>query len=344
MAKKLEKAVNVIGSAEVDAYVPKKITGWQKFKKFFTSKHFSKLLWAIFRTVLLVGICFLILYPIILRLSSSLKPFEEAYDPTVMLIPKNPTLDLYITMWDYINAPKLFINSIVSSGLLGATQMVSCMFVAYGLARFKFKGNGAIFGVSIVTLIIPVQIITTAMIFRYKAFNPLTMFSFGQVLYEVPNIDMTKGWTAIIMLSVTATMYRNGLFIFLLRQYFKNQPKELEEAAYIDGAGPFRTFLQVMLPSALPILVTVFLFAFVWQYNDIVYTSLLNPTAQVMATRVANAAGNYIFTVLRETENLVLGDLLSSALMIMHITPIIILYVFCQRFFVQSIERSGMVG
>ena len=170
------------------------------------------------------------------------------------------------------------------------------------------------------------------------------MFSFGEQLSTVPNIDLTRGWTAIGLLSSTATMYRNGLFVFLLRQYFVNQPKELEEAAYIDGAGPFRTFVQVMLPSALPMLVTVFLFAFVWQYNDRYYIGILNPNAEVMATRISGMGGRYVTGVLKISGDSVRNNLYQSACTVMHIAPIVMLYCFCQKFFVQSIERSGMVG
>lgn len=344
MAKEQVKLANEVGATEVDAYVARQLSGWEKFFNYFKSKKFASLIWGFFRTILLIGLCFLILYPIIVRFASSFKSPEDVYDPTVIFIPRNFTFDNYRTMWSYATIPQMYLNSITVSGLMGLAQMVSCMLVAYGLARFKFKGNGFIFLMCIVTLMIPVQMLTTSMYFRYKAFNPIYMFSFGEVLYNVPNVDMTKGWTAIGLLSSTATMYRNGLFIFLLRQYFKNQPKELEEAAYIDGAGPFRTFYKVMLPSALPLLVTVFLFAFVWQYNDTIYVKLLNPNAKVLATKIQQAASSYVVTMLRQPENGVLRDIYDASLMIMHVAPLVALYVVCQRFFVQSIERSGMVG
>jgi len=342
--KEKEKVVNQVGASEVDAYVAKHLTGWQKFVRYFTGKKFTALIWSFFRGILLIGLCFLILYPIIVRFATSFKSSEDVFDPTVILIPRNFTFDNYLIMWKYATIPQLYLNTFAVSGLMGLAQMVSCMFVAYGLARFKFKGNGFIFIMCIFTLMIPAQLITTSMYFRYKAFNPLYMFSFGEVLYNVPNVDMTKGWTAIALLSATGTMYRNGLFVFLLRQYFVNQPKELEEAAYIDGAGFFKTFLKVMLPSALPLLVTVFLFAFVWQYNDYFYVKALNPNANILATKIQQSASAYVTTVLRQPENGVLRDIFDAALMIMHITPLVALYVVCQKSFTQSIERSGMVG
>lgn len=132
-----------------------------------------------------------------------------------------------------MRAGTLLINSVISSLGLGILQMVSCTLVAYGLARFKFKGRGFIFALVIITLVIPVQLLADAMKMRYRNFDILTMFSMNsQYLYnEGAGLNLVGGWGAFIAMSATAVMYRNGLYIFLLRQYFKNQPKELEEAA-----------------------------------------------------------------------------------------------------------------
>lgn len=338
------KLTNEVGAEEVDNFVIPTLTPWQKFKRALFGKKTFDFIWAIIRSVLLIGIGYLIIYPMLITLITSFMPVEDVYDPTVILIPTAINFNSYIAMWEYAKIPQLYWSSFSSSLIFALLQMCSCMLVAYGLARFKFKGNNFIFLMCIFTLMIPIQMLTTSMYFRYKAFNPMFMFSFGEQLSTVPNIDLTRGWTAIGLLSSTATMYRNGLFVFLLRQYFVNQPKELEEAAYIDGAGPFRTFIQVMLPSALPMLVTVFLFAFVWQYNDRYYIGMLNPNAEVMATRISGMGARYVTGVLKISGDSVRNSLYQSACTVMHVAPIVVLYCFCQRFFVQSIERSGMVG
>jgi multiple sugar transport system permease protein len=338
------KLTNEVGAEEVDNFVIPTLTPWQKFKRAVFGKRTFDLVWGLVRTVLLAGICYLIIYPLLITLITSFMPTQDLNDPTVVLIPSAINVNSYVAMWSYGHIPELYLSSFATSLLFALLQMCSCMLVAYGLARFKFKGNNFIFLMCIFTLMIPIQMLTTSMFFRYKEFNPMFMFSFGEQLSTVPNIDLTRGWTAIGLLSSTATMYRNGLFVFLLRQYFVNQPKELEEAAYIDGAGAFRTFVQVMLPSALPMLVTVFLFAFVWQYNDRYYISMLNPSAEVMATEIVSKGANYVTGILKVTGDTVLNSLYQSACTVMHIAPIVVLYCFCQRFFVQSIERSGMVG
>ena len=338
------KRTNEVGAEEVDNFVIPTLTPWQKFKRVVFGKKTFDFIWGLIRSVLLIGISYLIIYPMLITLITSFMPVDDVYDPTVILIPTAVNFNTYVAMWNYAQIPQLYWNSFSTSFMFALLQMCSCMLVAYGLARFKFKGNNFIFLMCIFTLMIPIQMLTSSMYFRYKAFNPMFMFSFGEQLSTVPNIDLTRGWTAIGLLSSTATMYRNGLFVFLLRQYFVNQPKELEEAAYIDGAGPFRTFVQVMLPSALPMLVTVFLFAFVWQYNDRYYIGILNPNAEVMATRISGMGARYVTGVLKISGDAVRNSLYQSACTVMHVAPIVVLYCFCQRFFVQSIERSGMVG
>lgn len=345
-SRKPEKAINLVGAEEIDSIKIEKAKGWARVKQFLKSKRLRKIVWAIVRTVLLTGLCFLVLYPILTLLIASLKSEQDMYDSTVIFIPRSMSFTNYLAMWNHMRAGTLLVNSVVSSLALGILQMISCTLVAYGLARFKFKGRGLIFALVIITLVIPVQLLADAMKMRYRNFDILTMFFMNsKYLYnEGAGLNLVGGWGAFIAMSATAVMYRNGLYIFLLRQYFKNQPKELEEAAYIDGANTFRTFWQIMLPSALPLLITVFLFAFVFQYNDAWYLKMLYPSAEVMATRIGQAGYTYVTQVLNRQNDAAIRTIYDAVSVILHITPLIILYVFCQQFFTQSIERSGMVG
>ena len=142
------------------------------------------------------------------------------------------------------------------------------------------------------------------------------------------------------MLAVTCTGYRCGLFIFILRQFFRGMPRELEEAAYIDGAGPVRAFLRIMLPGARTMMVTVFLFGFVWTWLDIKYIPTLMPDMPLLVTEVQKISA----LGLDASANTVARSLLVNAGAVYLIVPLILLYLFTQRYFVQSIERSGLVG
>lgn len=346
-SKKSEKAVNLVGAEEVNSLKIEKAKGWQRIKQILMSKRLRKIVWAVIRTVLLTGLCFLILYPLITQLITSLKTEQDMFDSTVIFIPRTLNVNNYIVMWNHMRAGTLLVNSLLSSLGLGLLQMVSCTFVAYGLARFKFKGRGLVFALVILTLVIPIQLLADAMKMRFKNFDVLTLFAMNsKYLYtEGAGLNLVGSWWIFIAMSATAVMYRNGLYIFLLRQYFKNQPKELEDASYIDGASTFRTFWQIMLPSALPLLITVFLFAFVFQYNDAWYLKMLYPSADVMANKISQAGYTYVTQILKKAgDDIAVKTIFDGVSLVLHVCPLIILYVFCQQFFVQSIERSGMVG
>jgi multiple sugar transport system permease protein len=140
--------------------------------------------------------------------------------------------------------------------------------------------------------------------------------------------------------------FKNGLYIFLLRQFFRGIPDELEESAYMDGCGTFRTFIQIILPLSIPMMVTVFLFAFCWQWTDDFYISLIN-TGTMDANKllvdlvgevpeslknVAGAGQQLYETAIRNTCGLMI------------IAPLVVLYAFCQNFLVQGIEQSGLAN
>ena len=125
----------------------------------------------------------------------------------------------------------------------------------------------------------------------------------------------------------------------MLRQHFYNIPASLEEAAYIDGCGVFKTFYRIILPGAIPMLITVFLFAFVWQWNDFYYTQMLArlPTLNVKLAGMTLSG-------LDSAAGSMMGSMLQAPKFLLLIAPLVVLYLFTQRFFTESVERSGLVG
>jgi len=302
--------------------------------------HVSKWLWAIFRTVLIIGLGFMIIQPVIMQLSSSFKSISDLYDGSVYLIPKNPTLYNYRRVWEYLEYPLRFVNSLLYCGGCSLLQLASCTLVAYGLARFKFKGRGIVMGMVIFTLIIPPQTVLLSLYLQFQYFSPLSIFTLGMSLKGI-NLIGTP-WPLLI-LSATAVGFKNGLYIFMLRQHFKNLPKALEEAASIDGCGAFQTFFRVVLPGALPMMASILLFSFVWQWNDYFYTTILTPGMKIFTT-VLSGTGSSIARMDGQVIGNMQNMLYDSAAFVLFIIPLIVLYLFTQKGFVQSIERSGLVG
>ncbi len=158
----------------------------------------------------------------------------------------------------------------------------------------------------------------------------------------VEGISLMNTYIPMVMLSIGGLAFKNGLYVFLLRQFFRGVPDELEESAYMDGSGPFRTFLQVILPLSVPMMITVFLFAFCWQWTDDFYISrffksndsvLLPKIIGIPSSLNTQFAGQSAYeTAIINTCGLVI------------IAPLIILYVFCQNFLVQGIEQSGLAN
>jgi multiple sugar transport system permease protein len=142
---------------------------------------------------------------------------------------------------------------------------------------------------------------------------------------------------------------KSGLYIYLLRQFFRSMPKELEEAAYVDGSNAFRTFATIMLPDALPMITSCFLFAFVWQWTDSFYATLFFrqvPLVSVALTSIAERFGGYWANDLGNpgAAPVALSQVVISTGTILVIGPILFIYLFAQRGFVESVSKSGIKG
>ena len=293
-------------------------------------------IWKLMRFVLLVGLSFMILYPVFVKFSASLKSTADMMDSTVVFIPKNPTLQNYKIVLNSVNYTLTLLMTVLFCLVQSLLQLASCSLVAYGIARFKFKGHKLLFGMAVLTLIIPPQIILLPLYIRFHFFGITNIFQFSGIF---SGVDLINTYWPFLLLSGTALGFKNGLYIYLLRQHFKNMPMALEEAAYIDGCGPFRTFLRIMLPGSVPMLVTVFLFSFVWQWNDSVYSGIFFPEIPTLANKLYGM----VFTTMGAGTTL-MSAVLESPKFFLLITPIVILYLFTQKLFVQSISRSGIVG
>lgn len=293
-------------------------------------------IWKLMRFVLLVGLSFMILYTVFVKFSASLKSTADMMDSTVVFIPKNPTLQNYKIVLNSVNYMLTLLMTVLFCLVQSLLQLASCSLVAYGIARFKFKGHKLLFGMAVLTLIIPPQIILLPLYIRFHFFGITNIFQFSGIF---SGVDLINTYWPFLLLSGTALGFKNGLYIYLLRQHFKNMPMALEEAAYIDGCGPFRTFLRIMLPGSVPMLVTVFLFSFVWQWNDTVYSGIFFPEIPTLANKLYGM----VFTTMGAGTTL-MSAVLESPKFFLLITPIVILYLFTQKLFVQSISRSGIVG
>lgn len=295
------------------------------------------------RFILLFGMCFMILQPILSKISVSFMTESDLYSPVVVNIPRSFTADNYRTAASVMKYGKALSNSLIISLTIAILQITMCTLVGYGFARFKFPLRNLWFACVILVILIPPQTISTSLYLNFGYFDIFGIFK----MLTGSTLNMRSSLIPYYLLSATCMGLKNGLYIYMIRQFFRNIPKELEEAAYVDGCGTLKTFVRIMLPDAKPILTSCFLFAFVWQWTDGFYSEMFMGSKQLVSTSltkvvdqlsvwVSKALGENV-TVSQAYANCVLG---TGTLML--ILPLIVLYLFAQKGFVESLSSSGI--
>ncbi|NLL88830.1 MAG: carbohydrate ABC transporter permease [Firmicutes bacterium] len=305
--------------------------------RFLTSHFYGETLWALVRAILVAGICYIIIYPLLIKLSSSMMTENDMYDMLVKWIPRKLNYDSivqnYSLLYGYMNYPKALFNSLILAATVALLQMISSALIGYGFARFDFFGKNLFFTLVILTLLVPPQMIMVPLFLNFRFFD---FFGIMPV-----SVNLLGTYWPFILTSITGMGLRNGFFIYIMRQVFKGLPKSLEEAALVDGAGYLRTFATIMVPGAASAMLVVFLFAFVWQYNDYQFTRMyLSGSATFLPFALEQLTRT--FDVEMYSKEYI--SILNNTGMIMFIAPLLLLYAFLQRYFIESIERTGIVG
>ena len=322
---------------------------WVRFKSKFLSFYFWKrVLFLIFKLVLLVGVSYVILYPYITKIFNSFKVKEDFTNVTVILFSKSPTLEQYKYIITENHYFQTLFNTFIVSLSVALLQTLVCALIAYGLAKFKFKGNGAVFIFVIITMMIPQDVIKTAMSTYFTFFGDKTIVGNVLQFFGVMQHGFENSLVPLYLLSITGLGFKNGLFIFMLRQFFTGVPDELEESAYVDGSSTFRTFFSIILPLSVPMLITVFIFAFAWQWTDNFYVNMFLTDQSSDAFRMLAQTARNVPVSLEPANSFAAKDVYMNAVRgtscILLIIPLIIVYLFVQNKIVQGIERSGIVG
>lgn len=312
----------------------------ERLRGYATFRNLGSLVIGLGRVGVLIGVSYAILFPLLAKVASSFMAEVDIFDKTVHWIPKHFTLDNYRNAIKYMKYPSAFLNSLALTLGLSLLQLASCTVVGYGFARFYFRGREILFGAVLFTLVVPPQMIMIPLYLNYRYFDFFGLASGLQ-------LNLLGTYWPFALMSLTATGVKNGLFVYIMRQYFRGMSRDLEEAAYIDGAGVFRTFFSVMLPSAVPALVVVFLFAFVWQWNDYFFVNIFAGSRHLLPNALAQLKGEYSRDLAVAGTEYVMrayGSLLDNAGSLLLIVPLVILYIALQRYFIESVERTGLVG
>jgi len=312
--------------------------------RYLFGKRIASAVWPFFHYVILIGLAFVILYPIMFMLTNSIRPIEETYDPSIMWIPKTLRLENFIETFSAIlnKHPSIIQNTFLINVGCSIVQVATCALTGYGFARFKFKGRGLLFGIVVLQMIVPIQIIMIPMFLQFRNVD-----LFG-ILYSMGiEINLINNPITMFIMAFFVNGIRAGLFVLLFRQFFRGLPKELEDAAYLDGCGPLSTFVRIMVPNAFVSFLTVFIFSVVWYWNDSFVSGMLINESPTIALAIGNLWQTMAFFFHNTTEG-VGGPadyiVWVQAGCLMSLTPILVMYIFLQKHFVEGVERSGIVG
>ncbi len=289
-------------------------------------------IWSVFRFVLVFGLCFTILYPFIIKILAAFMSPNDLLDSTVKLIPKHISTYYWKFAWDRLDILKsgsLSLRLAVVSALLQVT--VSTM-AGYGLARFNFKGRTAAFIIIMVMLVVPSQVYSVS---QYLGFR---YFGIGTA-----TVNLLDSEIPVYMLAFGGLSVKEGLYVYLMREFFKGLPRDLENAAYVDGSSIPRTFFSIVLPITRGMLITVFMFAFCWQWMDTEFSSLYFTSKTTLAMRPVVGSYMVIKGQVSTTDPFGTAIARSAAAMII-IIPVVLLAMVCQKFLVRSISQSGLAN
>jgi len=297
------------------------------------------------RLLMLFGLCFLILQPIFNKISVSLMAEEDLYNPMIVNVPEHFTGENYELTATFMEYGVGLRNTFLISLTIAILQVAVCTVVAYGFARFDFPLKKLWFACVILVIVIPPQTIATPLHLHFRFFDVLGLSQ----LIRGTTINLRGSVLPYYLMSAGCMGLKNGLYIFMLRQFFRNQPKELEEAAYVDGCGMLKTFFNIMLPDAKPMLTSCFLFAFVWQWTDSFYSRMFLGNTRLLSIQLGRIAAQldaYIKTQLGYSAGASPGyiNCVVSTGTLMVIVPLLVLYLFAQKGFVESLSSTGIKG
>ncbi len=287
---------------------------------------------------ILVSFAFVFLYPYIYMLTMSVKSYGDIMNITVKWLPRDFTLSNYKIALMALNFPRSAINSVLLTSIATIAHLISCSFIGYGFARFRFIFRGFWFAVVLISLVIPIQTIIIPQYINYVSFK------------------MIDSYLPFIIPSFLGYGLRGGLFIFLFRQYFMRLPKSLEEAAAIDGCGIIKTFFKIALPTAGPIILVTLVLSMVWHWNDYYEPSIYLSANSKFALLPQILPSMYIMIEnIKSSPELMSAGWMSDMKFKFHegvimagtavaTFPVLFAYLFLQRKFMQGVERSGLTG
>ncbi|MGL6174406.1 MAG: carbohydrate ABC transporter permease [Cellulosilyticaceae bacterium] len=305
----------------------------------------------IFFVSLIIGLCFAILYPLFKLFPSVFGEITDLGNPDVIWIPKETSVVSFKAAYRMAMNSNMMVllQSLLYAGSITVIQIFMSAMAGYSLARVNFRGRNLIFFLVVLTFLVPPQSLLISQYIHFKQFDIFGLIT----LLTGSTVDLINNPYTLYLIALLGFGINQSLFVFIFRQFFISMPNELEEAALIDGCGFYKTYFRIMLPNAMPSILTVGVLAFVWNYGDTYYTNYFHPDGPYLATKLMNSFNTsntqFVLDALQKwygipTVNTFAFDAVKQAAAIIYLIPLLVVYFLVQKKLVENLERSGIVG
>jgi len=298
-----------------------------KIRYFIFGKEADKgIIFRLFIYLILIDVAYIYLNPILYMISNMVKSADDLLDPSVNWVPRSIYTGVLQDAWQKLKYPTSFSISLLLSLAVAVFQTISCAVAGYAFARLEFPFKKFWMFCLLLTFVVPTQVVIL----------PDLIFASA--------LGVMKTYIPIIVPALFGHGLKGALFVIIYRQFFSTQPKELEEAAKMDGANVFKVFFRVMLPLAKPAILVVFLFAFVWTWNDYYLPSMfLNGSKSVPLSMGISQIQAQLNQQAADYGPSIFDEPIKMATSFLIILPPLVLYMFAQRWFIEGVERTGLV-
>ena len=268
----------------------------------------SQVLFIVLNVVIVIG-ALVMFFPFLWTVITSITPGATLTNAPA-LIPKDPSLGAYARLFAERPFAQVILNSLVLAVITTAVQLVTSSTAGYAFSRLPFRGQNVVFGIYLATMMIPLQVLIVPLFVELKTFSLLDTY-----------------------LGALLPTFASAFGIFLLRQAINQVPRELDEAATLDGAGHFRIFSRIIIPNIRPALATLVIFSFMSSWNSFLWplVVLRKPELQTLPVALAGLQGQYT----TEWDIVMAGSVIS-------VLPILAIYLFAQKYVIQGVASSGL--
>ena len=310
-----------------------------------TKKKITNIVSYAVRLMFLISISYIVIYPLLYMILTSITQESAFISSRRIWLPDQVTFSFYSKIIEIIDYFKSLLSTVKYGVVAALIEVCSCAFAAYGFSRFKFKSKKFFTAMLFLTILIPTSMIIIPLAVNYAH---LDFFGILGLFYKLTGVDLRLNilntpWSFWLP-SLFGIGLRSGIIIYIYMQFFKGLPGEFEEAAYVDGAGPLRTFLQIIIPSSTVVILTVTVFSLIWHWNDYQMATMFMSEDMPLSVSLLNLPDNLGIYGYHISDSDPRAISLMMAACVLFILPLLVFYMIVQHWFIESVDRVGITG